>query len=163
MSVVIILIAFLATFIIACKQTGNRRIPMLKNRQADRDAWIFADIDPTITEAYLGIIANAFMLHGPEQIFKLRPDDSLNALYNSCYPSQWSRLGGDSLELEICCIDIEKLSQSDTVFDPNCSLYHLLKKIAQSRNNRPLSDQEITSLCGASVAFKMSRAPDGRP
>jgi len=70
MSVVIILIAFLATFIIACKQTGNRRIPMLKNRQEDSDAWIFADMDPTITEAYLGIIANAFMLHGPEQILQ---------------------------------------------------------------------------------------------
>lgn len=56
---------------------------LLAGRTPDTFPWHFPGIDDSIVAAYLEIIAGAFFLNQPSELFKLRPEDSLIVLYQS--------------------------------------------------------------------------------
>ena len=99
-----IIIIIIAIIVIATVTGGKMNYPLLKNRSSDIKSWQFDDIEVTITAAYLEIIAGAFFL---EDVFLLRPTDSLENLYHSYYKK--NIFGVDDMELELCAINYEKL------------------------------------------------------
>ena len=135
----IIIVAIIA---IATVRGGKMNYPLLKNRSSDIKSWRFDDIDVTITAAYLEVIAGAFSL---EDVFKLQSTDSLENLYRSYYKK--NIFGVDDMELELCAINYEKLCQTaDIEFTYQSSIYDQLKKIAEYRNNQPVTADEAACL-----------------
>ena len=136
---IIIIVAIIA---IATVIGGKMNYPLLKNRLSDVKSWRFDDIDVTITAAYLEVIASAFFL---EDVFLLRPTDSLENLYQSYYKK--NIFGVDDMELELCMINYEKLCQTaDIEFAYQSTIYDQLKTIAEYRNNQPVSTDEAACL-----------------
>ena len=136
---IIIIVAIIA---IATVIGGKMNYPLLKNRSSDIKSWRFDDIDVTITAAYLEVIAGAFFL---EDVFKLQPTDSLENLYHSYYEK--NIFGVDDMELELCAINYEKLCQTANIeFTYQSSIYDQLKKIAEYRNNQPVTADEAACL-----------------
>ena len=136
---IIIIVAIIA---IATVIGGKMNYPLLKNRSSDIKSWRFDDIDVTITAAYLEVIAGAFFL---EDVFLLQPTDSLENLYRSYYKK--NIFGVDDMELELCAINYEKLCQTaDIEFAYQSTIYDQLKKIAEYRNNRPVTANEAACL-----------------
>ena len=135
--IIIIVIIAIATVI-----GGKMNYPLLKNRLSDVKSWRFDDIDVTITAAYLEVIASAFFL---EDVFLLRPTDSLENLYQSYYKK--NIFGVDDMELELCMINYEKLCQTAGIeFAYQSSIYDQLKTIAEYRNNQPVTADEAACL-----------------
>ena len=142
-----IFIIILATIVLASVigGGGNVTYPLLKNRLPDSNLWQFNDIDVTITAAYLEVISYAFSLNNVEEIFQLRPTDSLEDLYDSYYKR--NLFGVDDLELELCAMNYEKLCQTaDIEFAYQSTIYDQLKTIAQCRNNQPVTDEECATI-----------------
>ena len=138
----IILLILLIIVIIDIVKGGKINYPLLKNRSSDITSWRFDDIDVTITAAYLEVIAGAFFL---EDVFLLRPTDSLENLYNSYYKK--NIFGVDDMELELCAINYEKLCQTaDIEFAYQSSIYDQLKTIAEYRSNQPVTADEAACL-----------------
>ena len=136
---IIIIVAIIA---IATVRGGKMNYPLLKNRSSDIKSWRFDDIDVTITAAYLEVIAGAFFL---EDVFLLQPTDSLENLYHSYYKK--NIFGVDDMELELCAINYEKLCQTANIeFTYQSSIYDQLKKIAEYRNNQPVTADEAACL-----------------
>ena len=119
--------------------------PLLKGRSSDPGVWRFGDVDSTITAAYLEAVSEAFMLD-EEDLFKLRPEDSLRRLYKSHY-TRHPLLSMDSMELEISCTDFKNLCGSpEAEFDPDDSLRDQIELISRFRNNRSFTERETNSL-----------------
>ncbi len=128
---------------------GQCRWPLLVGRSADASAWRLDGIEPSITAAYLEAIFFAFGLDSAQELFRLRPDDSLFALYDSYYKCsrRKNRWGADNMELEECCEAFENLCRfSGTEFDYNSSIQEQLRIIAMNRDNQPLTAEEIKLL-----------------
>ena len=83
--IILIILIILIIVIIDIARGGKMNYPLLKNRSSDIKSWMFDDIDVTITAAYLEVISYAFSLNNVEEIFQLRPTDSLEDLYDSYY------------------------------------------------------------------------------
>lgn len=140
--IILIILIILIIVIIDIARGGKMNYPLLKNRSSDIKSWRFDDIDVTITAAYLEVIAGAFSL---EDVFKLQPTDSLEDLYDSYYKR--NLFGVDDLELEQCAMNYEKLCQTaDIEFAYQSSIYDQLKKIAEYRNNQPVTTDEAACL-----------------
>ena len=123
--------------------------PLLAGRSADATAWRFDGIEPSITAAYLEAISFAFGLAAAQELFRLRPDDSLFDLYDSYYKCsrRKNRWGVDNMEMEECCGAFEALCRfSGTTFDCRNSLHEQLRTIAANRDNQPPTAEEIKSL-----------------
>ena len=123
--------------------------PLLVERSADASAWRLDGIEPSITAAYLEVISFAFGLYSAQELFRLRPDDSLFDLYDSYYKCsrRKNRWGTDNMELEECCGAFEALGRySGTKFDCRKSLHEQLRTIAANRDNQPPTAEEIKSL-----------------
>ena len=129
---------------------GQYRWPFLVGRTADASAWRFEEINPGITAAYLETISFAFGLDTSQEIFRLRPDDSLFDLYDSYYKCSrptFFRYSVDNMEMEECYEAFATLCRfSGTEFDYNRSLHEQLRTIAANRDNQPLTSDEIKSL-----------------
>ena len=142
MSTFVIILIILIIVIIDIVRGGKMNYPLLKNRSSDMKSWRFDDIDVTITAAYLEVIAGAFFL---EDVFLLQPTDSLENLYRSYYKK--NIFGVDDMELELCAINYEKLCQTANIeFTYQSSIYDQLKKIAEYRNNQPVTADEAACL-----------------
>ena len=140
--IILIILIILIIVIIDIARGGKMNYPLLKNRSSDIKSWRFDDIDVTITAAYLEVIAGAFFL---EDVFKLQPTDSLENLYHSYYKK--NIFGVDDMELELCAINYEKLCQTANIeFTYQSSIYDQLKKIAEYRNNQPVTADEAACL-----------------
>ena len=140
----VIFIIIIAIIVLTTVKGGKICYPLLKNRESNWNLWQFEDIDETITAAYLEIISNAFSID-EENIFKLRPTDSLEHLYDSYYKK--NLLGVDDLEMELCAINYEKLCHTTSIeFAYQSSIYDILKTIAQYRNNQPVNADEYDEL-----------------
>ena len=140
--VISLIILILIIVIIDIVRGGKMNYPLLKNRSSDIKSWRFDDIDVTITAAYLEVIAGAFFL---EDVFKLQPTDSLENLYRSYYKK--NIFGVDDMELELCATNYEKLCQTaDIEFAYQSTIYDQLKKIAEYRNNQPVTADEAACL-----------------
>ncbi len=134
--------------------TGTRlwqfRWPLLVGRSADASAWRLDGIDPQITAAYLEAISFAFGLDSAQELFRLRPDDSLFDLYDSYYKCSRRTIfhyGTDNMELEECCGAFETLCKfSRTEFDCRSSLHEQLRTIAANRGNESPTAEEIKTL-----------------
>ncbi len=123
--------------------------PLLVKRSADATAWRLDGIEPSITAAYLEAISFAFGLDSGQELFRLRPDDSLFDLYDSYYKScrRKNRWGADNMELEECCGAFEALCRfSGTTFDCRKSLHEQLQTIVANRDNQPPTAEEIKSM-----------------
>ena len=128
---------------------GHFSWPLLVGRSADASAWRLDGIEPSITAAYLEAISFAFGLDSAQELFRLRPDDSLSALYDSYYKCsrRKNRWGADNMELEECGGAFEALCRfSGTKFDWSISLHEQLRTIAAKRDNQPPTAEEIKSL-----------------
>ena len=128
---------------------GEVRYPLLAGRGADASTWRLERIDPAITAAYLEVISFAFCLDRPRELFRLRPEDSLFDLYDSYYQGsrRKNRWGADNMELEECCEAFEILCRfSGAEFDCRSSLHDQLRTIAENRENRPPTAEEIRSM-----------------
>ena len=128
---------------------GQFSWPLLAGRTADASPWRLDGIEPSITAAYLEAISFAFGLDSAQELFRLRPDDSLFALYDSYYKCsrRKNRWGADNMELEECCGAFEALGRfSGTEFDCRNSLHEQLRTIAANRDNQPLTAEEIKSM-----------------
>lgn len=155
--IILIILIILIIVIIDIARGGKMNYPLLKNRSSDIKSWRFDDIDVTITAAYLEVIAGAFSL---EDVFKLQPTDSLENLYNSYYKK--NIFGVDDMELELCAINYEKLCQTaDIEFAYQSSIYDQLKKIAEYRNNQPVTADEAACI-GIKMIFLPSLKADTR-
>ena len=144
---------------------GQVRYPLLEGRSADASAWRLERIDPAITAAYLETISFAFSLDRPRELFRLRPEDSLFDLYDSYYRSSKRKIhwGVDNMELEECGEAFETLCRfSGAEFDCRSSLKDQLRTIAAKRENRPLTAEEIRSMCVAMrfLPYIMTNIPD---
>ncbi|MBP5641436.1 MAG: hypothetical protein J6X55_18315, partial [Victivallales bacterium] len=131
------------------KRLGHFSWPLLVGRSADASAWRLDGIEPSITAAYLEAISFAFGLYSAQELFRLRPDDSLFDLYDSYYKCsrRKNRWGTDNMELEECCGAFEALGRfSGTKFDCRNSLHEQLRTIAANRDNQPPTAEEIKSL-----------------
>jgi len=127
------------------RRPGKSRYPLLEGRTADASAWRFDDVDISITAAYLETVADAFSLEDRE-LFRLRPGDSLFALYDSHY-GRGPLLGVDDMELETCCGVFETLCKfSGAEFEYKAPLREVLLTIARNRENAPLGPEEIKKL-----------------
>ena len=145
MTGILILLIILILVGVAMRRQRGITYPLLKGRSADPGIWRFGDVDPTITAAYLEAVADAFMLD-EEDLFKLRPEDTLWRLYKSSY-TRHPLLSMDSMELEISCTDFKNLcGSSEAEFDPDKSLRDQIKLISRFRNNRPFAERETNSL-----------------
>lgn len=119
--------------------------PLLAGRTANASAWKLPNVDPAITAAFLEVIAFAFCLNTEEELFLLRPEDSLLNLYNSYYHG--SILNSDNMELEECCSAFERLCRySGETFPTEIPIRDLLTIIAQKRGNTPPTTEEQKSL-----------------
>ena len=146
----ILLIILILIGVFMRKQRGIT-YPLLKGRSSDPGVWRFGDIDPTITAAYLEAVSEAFMLD-EEELFKLRPEDSLRRLYKSRY-TRHPLFSTDSMELEIFCTDFKNLcGSSEAEFDPDNSLRDQIELISRFRNNRPFTGNEMNSM-GVEMKF----------
>ena len=128
---------------------GQYHWPLLAGRSADASVWRLEEIDPSITAAYLEAISFAFGLDSAQDLFRLRPDDSLFDLYDSYYKCsrRKKRWGTDNMELEECCGAFEALCRfSGTKFDCSKSLHEQLGTIAANRYNQPPTAEEIKSM-----------------
>ena len=128
---------------------GRFSWPLLAGRSADASAWRLDGIEPSITAAYLEAISFAFGLDSAQELFRLRPDDSLFALYDSYYKCsrRKNHWGADNMELEECCGAFETLCRfSGTKFDCRNSLHEQLRTIAAKRDNQPPTAEEIKSM-----------------
>ena len=128
---------------------GRFSWPLLAGRSADASAWRLDGIEQSITAAYLEAISFAFGLDSAQELFRLRPDDSLFALYDSYYKCSRrnNRWGADNMELEECCGAFETLCRfSGTKFDWSISLHEQLRTIAANRDNQPPTAEEIKSM-----------------
>ena len=140
----ILLIILILIGVVMRRQRGIT-YPLLKGRSSDPGVWRFGDVDPTITAAYLEAVSEAFMLD-KEELFKLRPEDSLLRLYKSRYTRN-PLLSMDSMEFEIFCTDFKKLcGSSEAEFDPGDSLRDQIELISRFRNNRPFTGNEMNSM-----------------
>ena len=140
--VIILIILIIVIIDFSTVRGGKMNYPLLKNRSSDIKSWRFDNIDVTITAAYLEVIAGAFFL---EDVFKLQPTDSLENLYRSYYKK--NIFGVDDMELELCAINYEKLCQTaDIEFAYQSSIHDQLKKIAEYRNNQPVTADEAACL-----------------
>ena len=140
--ITVYVVIIIAIIVFATVTGGKTDYPLLKNRSSDIKSWRFDDIDVTITAAYLEVIAGAFFL---EDVFKLQPTDSLENLYNSYYKK--NIFGVDDMELELCATNYEKLCQTaDIEFAYQSTIYDQLKKIAEYRNNQPVTADEAACL-----------------
>ena len=145
MTGIFILLIILILMGVAMRRQRRITYPLLKGRSADPGVWRFGDVDPTITAAYLEAVAESFMLD-EEELFKLRPEDTLWRLYKSHY-TRHPLLSMDSMELEIFCTDFKNLCGSpEAEFDPNDSLRDQIELISRFRNNRPFTERETNSL-----------------
>ena len=145
MTGIIILLIILILIGIAIRQQKRIVYPLLKDRSARIGIWRFDDVHPTITAAYLEAVSEAFMLDD-EDVFKLRPEDTLGNLYKSRYKRR-QLLAADSMEFEIFCTDFNNLcGSSDVKFDPDNSLRDQIRLISRFRNNRPFTDGEMNSM-----------------
>ena len=146
----ILLIILILIGVFMRKQRGIT-YPLLKGRSSDPGVCRFGDVDPTITAAYLEAVSEAFMLD-EEELFKLRPEDSLSRLYKSHY-TRHPFLSTDSMELEIFCTDFKNLcGSSEAEFDPDNSLRDQIELISRFRNNRPFTGNEMNSM-GVEMKF----------
>ena len=129
---------------------GQLSWPLLAGRTADASAWRLDGIEPSITAAYLEVISFAFGLDSAQKLFRLRPDDSLFDLYDSCYKCSKRNLfsgGADNMELEECIGAFEILCRfSGAEFDYRKSLQEQLQTIAAKRDNQPPTADEIKSM-----------------
>ena len=140
----ILLIILILIGVFMRKQRGIT-YPLLKGRSSDPGVWRFGDVDPTITAAYLEAVSEAFMLD-EEELFKLRPEDSLSRLYKAHY-TRHLLLSTDSMELEIFCTDFKNLCGSpEAEFKSDKSLRDQIELISRFRNNRPFTERETNSL-----------------
>ena len=145
MTGIFILLIILILMGVAMRKQWGITYPLLKGRSADPCVWRFGDVDPTITAAYLEAVSEAFMLDG-EELFKLRPEDSLWRLYKSRY-TRHPLLSTDSMELEIFCTDFKNLcGSSEAEFDPEDSLRDQIELISRFRKNRPFIEREMNSM-----------------
>lgn len=121
---------------------------LLAGRTPDTSLWHFPGIDDSIVAAYLEIIAGAFFLNQPSELFKLRPEDSLIALYQSRGQNQFLfNRNCDNMELTEVTIGLEALSKSrDIDFLSKATLLEQLQEIAKARGNRPVSPEEMKKL-----------------
>ena len=151
MTGIFILLIILILIGAAMRRQRGITYPLLKGRSSDSGVWRFGDVDPTITAAYLEAVSEAFMLD-EEELFKLRPEDSLRRLYKSHY-TRHPLLSTDSMELEIFCTDFKKLcGSSEAEFDPGDSLRDQVELISRFRNNRPFTGNEMNSM-GVEMKF----------
>jgi hypothetical protein len=142
---IFILLIILILVGVAMRKQRGITYPLLKGRSADPCVWRFGNVDSTITAAYLEAVADAFMLD-EEELFKLRPEDSLRRLYKSRY-TRHPLFSTDSMELEIFCTDFKNLCGSpEAEFDPDSSLRDQIELISRFRNNRPFTERETNSL-----------------
>ena len=145
MTGILILLIILILVGVAMRRQRGITYPLLKDRSADPGVWRFGDVDPTITAAYLEAVAEAFMLD-EEELFKLRPEDTLWRLYKSHY-TRHPLLSMDSMELEIFCTDFKNLcGSSEAEFDPEDSLRDQIELISRFRKNRPFIEREMNSM-----------------
>ena len=159
MTGIFILLIILILMGVAMRRQRGITYPLLKDRSSDSGVWRFGDVDPTITAAYLEAVSEAFMLD-EEELFKLRPEDSLRRLYKSRY-TRHPLLSMDSMEFEIFCTDFKNLcGSSDAEFDPDHSLRDQIELISRFRNNRPFTGSEINSL-GLEMKFLARLEPAG--
>ena len=141
---------------------GKVRYPLLEGRTADASAWRFDDVDISITAAYLETVADAFSLEDWE-LFRLRPVDSLFALYDSLYKGRPSG-GVDDMELETCCGAFETLCRfSGAEFDYKAPLRDVLRTVARNRENAPLGPEEIKNLRLSMRLLESLSAPGAGP
>lgn|GEM_PF-6944959 len=137
---------------------GKIRYPLLEGRTADASAWRFDDVDISITAAYLETVADAFSLEDRE-LFRLRPGDSLFALYDSHY-GRGPLVDVDDMELETCCGVFETLCKfSGAEFDYKAPLCEVLRTIARNRENAPLGPEEIKKLRLSMRLLELLSAP----
>ncbi len=131
-------------------RVGRFHWPLLDGRTADASAWRLDGIEPGITAAYLEVISFAFGLDSVQELFRLRPEDSLFDLYDSYYKGgrrTFCHWGADNLELEECIGAFEVLCRfAGTEFDCKHSLQEQLRTIAANRDNQPPTAEEIKSL-----------------
>ncbi len=129
---------------------GQFSWPLLAGRTADASAWRLDRIEPSITAAYLEVISFAFGLDSAQELFRLRPDDSLFDLYDSYYKCSRRNLfsgGADNMEMEECLGAFETLCRfSGAEFDYRNSLHEQLQTIAANRDNQPPTAEEIKSM-----------------
>lgn len=153
--------------LLLCHSSKAKNVyPILAERSANAASWQIEAVNPAITAAYLEVIAFAFNLEDPKDLFKLRPEDSLFNLYNSCYGKLHNRFAGDNLEIEECCEAFEKLCRySGASFTPESTIHEQLQCIAKSRENRPPTAEEIKSLRISMrlLPFISPSAPNIRP
>lgn len=124
--------------------------PLLNGRHPDPVTWRLRNVDESIVAAYLEIIAWAFCLDKPDDLFKLRPDDSLWALYDSYYRTdKFHFMGGvDNMELEEVCEGFETLCSSNKIdfHYHETTIEAQLHQIAEARGNCPISTEEQKKL-----------------
>ena len=145
MTGILILLIILILVGVAMRKQRGITYPLLKGRSSDPGVWRFGDVDPTITAAYLEAVAEAFMLDD-EDLFKLRPEDTLWRLYKSSY-TRHPLLSMDSMELEIFCTDFKNLCGSpEAEFNSDKSLRDQIELISRFRNKRPFTERETNSL-----------------
>lgn len=134
-----------------CRGWMKTNYPLLSGRSPDPTAWHLPDIDDSIVAAYLEIIAWAFSLDKTDDLFKLHPDDSLWALYDSYYKTdKFHFMGGvDNLELEEVCEGFEILCAPVKVdfLCEEATIGEQLYRIAKARGNHPVSPKEQKKLC----------------
>ena len=141
---------------------GKIRYPLLEGRTADASVWRLDDVDVSITAAYLETVAGAFFLEDRE-LFRLRPEDSLFDLYDSCY-GRGLHGGVDDMELETCCGVFETLCKfSGAEFDYKAPLHEVLRTIARNRENAPLGPEEIKNLRLSMRLLESLSAPGAGP
>ena len=122
---------------------------LLAGRSPDASLWHFPGIDDSIVAAYLELIARAFFLNRPSELFKLRPEDSLTALSNSRERKSrfLSRRIGDNRELTEVATGRNALCEPPAVdFPGDAAIREQLRQIAEARGNRPVSPEELKKL-----------------
>ena len=101
----------------------RRRLPpAYQNRDPAFDTWVDGGYDDATARRLLSIISKAFRLDESDAL-KLRPDDSIWALYRLFYPhrSGWlewiDSMRADELEMETLLADLQQASPSVVVDD----------------------------------------------
>ena len=101
----------------------RRRLPpAYQNRDPAFDTWVDGGYDDATARRLLSIISKAFRLDESDA-FKLRPDDSVWALYRHYYPrrSGWrgwiDSVRADELEMETLLADLQQASPSVVAHD----------------------------------------------
>lgn len=150
--------------LLAGNQEHVANYALLAGRSPDASPWHFSGIDGSIVAAYLELIAGAFFLNRPSELFKLRPEDSLTALYNSRERKNrflFLRIS-DNRELTEVALGLKALCEPlESDFLEDATIREQLQEIAKARGNRPISPEERKKL-RLDLHFLPSLAGGGR-